>query len=119
MTAKERAKIDFGDDPLGDFSVEDWPVSTKPGKRPEPETTAKVAEAAGFRSREPKKRAQPAKTKSVVRRRRTGRNAQLNLRLKQEDIDEFAAIADAQGWVLGETFEHALDALKASLKKKS
>jgi hypothetical protein len=45
------------------------------------------------------------------RRHRTGRNVQFNIRARQETIDAFLAIADQQGWVLGEVLEQAVAAL--------
>lgn len=48
------------------------------------------------------------------RRRRTGRTAQLNLKVRPETIEAFYALADRQGWGLGEAFEHALRALEAA-----
>ena len=45
------------------------------------------------------------------RRRRTGRNAQFNLKAKPETIETFCAIADRQGWGLGETLEKAVELL--------
>ena len=40
---------------------------------------------------------------------------QLNIKARTDAIEAFYAIADQQGWVLGETFEHAIDALKRNL----
>jgi hypothetical protein len=97
-----------------------------------------VAEAARFRSREPaaalKPQAAPeatpqvhrtaapqahpdphAEARRVPRRYRTGRNVQFNVKVSQATIDAFYAIADRQGWVLGETLEHALVALRRAL----
>ena len=65
-----------------------------------------VAEPAAFRSRE------PAPPRREARRHRTGRNVQLNLKVRQEDADAFYALADERGWVLGEAFQMAVEALK-------
>jgi hypothetical protein len=46
------------------------------------------------------------------RRHRTGRNIQLNIKARAETIARFYAIADFNGWVLGETFERAIAALE-------
>lgn len=51
------------------------------------------------------------------RRRRTGRTAQLNLKVRPETIEAFYALADRQGWGLGEAFEHALRALEAEARR--
>ena len=46
------------------------------------------------------------------RRHRTGRNAQLNFKVTPETLAQFAAIADREKWLLAETLEHTLDALR-------
>jgi hypothetical protein len=64
-----------------------------------------------FRSREddtPPARREP-------RRHRTEHNVQLNLKVRQEDADAFYALADANGWALGEAFQFAIEALKKRL----
>ena len=48
------------------------------------------------------------------RRRRTGRNTQINIKATPETIARLLAISDRNGWVLGETLEHALAALEMS-----
>ena len=90
------------DDDLGDF---------RPKPATQPEQVRDVAEKAGFRSREPAAAVDPR----PIRRYRTGRNQQLNLKVRAEDAAAFYAIADAQGWVLGETFAHAIAALQQKL----
>lgn len=122
-----------------------------PKKRPRIDAPAlegakKAAEGLGFRSREPKGRAQEptllagerprpqkgaAKAKPVpkalpiaapaadlppVRRRRTGRNVQFNIKARPETIAAFTAIADANGWGFGETLEHAVAMLEQQTK---
>jgi hypothetical protein len=47
-----------------------------------------------------------------LRRRRTGRNAQFNLKARPETIAAFCAVADARGWGLGETLEQAVALLQ-------
>ncbi len=75
-----------------------------------------IAEHAGFRSREPV--ALPvAETPRAPRRYRTGRNMQLNLKLRREAVEAFYKIADEQGWVLGEAFEHAISALQQTIRE--
>lgn len=105
---KERVSLGF-DDELDSFNPNDWmPSKAKPEKeRPKPEAAREAAQAAGFQSREPMK-AEPASTQ---RRRRTGRNAQFNLKAKPETIEAFCAVADGQGWGLGETLEYAVELL--------
>ena len=70
------------------------------------------SEAAGFVSRQaaaasaaPTDAGSP--TLRLPRRRRTGRNIQLNLKVDQNTADRLYRTADRHGWVLGETLEHA------------
>ncbi len=95
-----------------DLDVSGFAPRTGPDtSAPLAEQVRAVAEAAQFRSRE-----QPAPVpKRVQRRHRTGRNVQFNVKASQETVDAFYAISDAKGWVLGETLEHALAALKREL----
>lgn len=110
--SKERADLGFGDE-LDSFNPSEW--APKPEKtandRPKPEQTREAAVAAGFKSREPvKERLDPPKQQ---RRRRTGRNVQFNIKTRQETIDAFCAVADGQGWGIGETLEQAVELLEA------
>jgi hypothetical protein len=76
-----------------------------------------VSEAASFRSREPKTAhvVPVAPQKREQRRYRTGRNAQLNIKIKPETLEDFYALVDRTGWVQGEAFERAIEALKREL----
>ena len=76
-----------------------------------PDAARRAAEAAGFRSREPKK-VGTGEAERPQRRRRTGRNAQLNIKARPDTIAAFAALADAHGWGFGETLEHAVALLE-------
>ncbi|MFC7478303.1 hypothetical protein ACFQS7_28470 [Dankookia sp. GCM10030260] len=83
-----------------------------------------VAEEAGFRSRGPlpvPPRAGPPPAapapRREQRRHRTGRNQQLNLKVRAEDAAAFYAIADAEGWVLGDVFARAVAALTKELQR--
>lgn len=100
---KQRANLGFGD-ALSDLSD----FAPTPKAAPKDTTTGQAAEASGFVSREPKAPGQP----KPQRRRRTGRNAQLNIKAKPETIAAFYAVADANGWGLGETLERAVELLK-------
>lgn len=86
-----------------------------------PEQVRGVAEQEGFRSREPTTAptAPPSATpeRREPRRYRTGRNVQLNLKVRQEAVDAFYRLADERGWVLGETFERAVYALEKELQE--
>jgi len=89
-------------------------AADRPAARPEQVRT--ISEAAQFQSREPRRERSPASaSKREPRRYRTGRNIQLNIKARAEAIEAFYAIADQRGWVLGETFERAIDALKRDL----
>ncbi len=79
---------------------------TPSGNGAQREQVRAVAEPASFRSRDP---AQVVHREQ--RRHRTGRNVQLNLKVRQEDVDAFYALADEHGWVLGEAFQKAVEAL--------
>jgi len=105
----------------GVFETDDVDVSgfaPKPTERPaaRPEQVRAVSEEAQFQSREPR-RVPPltSTSKREPRRYRTGRNIQLNIKARADAIEAFYAIADQHGWVLGETFERAIDALRREL----
>lgn len=117
MTVKERADLGFAD-ALDDFDPAEWApkAAAGPSPRPEPTGTREAAAAAGFRSREP----QPEPDRAggaPPRRRRTGRNAQFNLKARPETIAAFCAVADLQGWGLGETLEQAVALLEREYKR--
>lgn len=84
----------------------------KPVARPDKDKVAQAAEKANFKSREPKTVAAIAPAVRQTRRRRTGRSAQLNLKVKPETVEAFYAVADRHGWVLGEAFERAVELLQ-------
>lgn len=113
MTTPTRAGVFGAEDDL-DISG----FAPKPVERPaaRPEQVRAVSEAAQFQSREPRKGPPPASTsKREPRRYRTGRNIQLNIKARADAIEAFYTIADQHGWVLGETFERAIDALRREL----
>jgi hypothetical protein len=106
----ERAGLfDVGEDL--DLSAFTPKKAVKPAEaRPAADAVRAVSEASNFRSREPGSIA-----KKVQRRRRTGRNLQLNLKVAAETFELFYEIADRHGWVLGETLERAVAALQREL----
>lgn len=114
---KERAPLGFGDE-LEEFNPAEWTPkpATNANAKPDAAAARKAAEVSGFRSREPKPAPVPAESGagqgSAPRRRRTGRNAQFNLKARPETIEAFVSIADRQGWGLGETLEHAVALLE-------
>lgn len=101
-----RPDLGFGAE-LERFDPADWQSEPdKPKERAGRAPAAvKAAEVVGFQSREASPAPKPLKEQ---RRRRTGRNAQFNLKVKPETIDAFCEIADRHGWGLGETLEHAV-----------
>jgi hypothetical protein len=111
--SKERADLGFGD-ALDEFNPAEWAPKKKKSlnDRPPKAQTNQAAAAAGFRSREPLPEPERAGEGTAPRRRRTGRNAQFNLKAKPETIAAFCAVADYQGWGLGETLEHAVALLE-------
>jgi hypothetical protein len=134
--SRERADLGFAD-ALNDLDLSAFAPKPKraANDRPSKAVTAKAAEAAGFKSREPKPAAEmPAKVPAALpdapkagqggvvapgtpeaiqqRRRRTGRNVQLNLKARPETIEAYCALADRMGWGLGETLEKAVELLE-------
>lgn len=110
-----RASIFDGDElDITGFAPKNGPDRSAPA----PADVRAVAEAANFRSREAVPLVAPT-AKRTPRRHRTGRNVQLNIKVSQEALDMFYAISDRQGWVLGETLEHALAALEQTLPKNN
>lgn len=107
-----RADLGFGDE-LSSFNPADWKPQPKHAPKAAPSVAAEAAAASGFRSREA-----PA-AKAEQRRRRTGRNVQFNIKARAETIEAFCAIADAQGWGLGETLEQAVALLEQRYAKEA
>ena len=105
-----------------DLDVSDFaPKKPEPGARPAAaEEVRAVSEASSFRSREPTARipAPPKRARREPRLYRTGRNIQFNVKARQETVDSFYEISDQEGWVLGETLERALEALKRELARQ-
>jgi len=89
----------------------------KPAKieQPPPEAVRAIAESANFQSREPVR----VPNQRQQRRYRTGRNIQLNTKVTTSTRDGFYEISDRYNWVLGETLERALQALRRELEKDS
>jgi hypothetical protein len=114
--AEERASIfEDDDDDLSGFKPK--PPATVVEHPAAVEQVRAVSEAANFRSRDPKPApAEPPRREQ--RRHRTGRNVQLNIKARAEAVELFYAITDRQHWVLGETFERAIDALKRELGRE-
>lgn len=111
-----RDRIDLGfSDALDDLDLSEFTPRQAPAPRTPSEETGKAAAAAGFRSREPKgaeNSGNGAERAAPQRRRRTGRNVQFNLKVRQETMDAYCALADRMGWGLGETLEKAVELLE-------
>lgn len=73
-------------------------------------TTTQAPQSAKVSAVEPSP-AMSAHKRQEQRRYRTGRNQQLNLKVRAQDAEAFYAIADAEGWVLGDAFARAVAAL--------
>lgn len=86
------------------------PAAEKPIERPSRSQIDQLAKETGFVSRERPR---------MGRRHKTGRNRQINLKVRDEDLDRFYRIADEDGITLGEVFEKALDALEALRRRSS
>ena len=92
------------------------PKPAGPSDRPGPEDLRGIAERTKFVSREGNGVAPPPVP--LLRRgpRRTGRTATVTLKTTPECSNRFYALAQAQGWLVGETFERALQALEQQLE---
>jgi hypothetical protein len=117
--SRERAGIFDAED---DLDVTGFRPKAAPLAGAPPAQVRAVSEALHFQSREP----QPAlpvvpapAPRREPRRYRTGRNVQLNIKARAEAIEAFYTLADQQGWVLGEAFERAVEALKHELSQDS
>jgi hypothetical protein len=114
MSTRERAPLGFSDE-LDNFDPAAWTPPNVEDAKPKPaeakRAAEEAAEAAGFRSREPAKKAEVTPPRKEQRRRRTGRNVQFNIKTRQETIDAFLAVVDSKGWGIGETFEYATELL--------
>jgi hypothetical protein len=109
MTTRERASIFAGDDALDISGFA--PKSDHEPSAVSPELVRAVAEASRFPSRE----ARAAGARRPPRIHRTGRTMQFNARTTPQTVEALYAIADRQGWLVGETLEHALAALQREL----
>ena len=110
--AKDRASIfDSGDTALLDVSS----FNPKPAANSEAVPVAHlraIAEASQFPSREPPK---GSPSRRPPRLHRTGRTMQFNCRATRETVEALYTIADRQQWMVSETLEHALAALRREL----
>ena len=122
--SKSRVSVFGGADEDGDIATLDItsfaPKAHLDQHAPPVEKVRAVSQAAKFPSREPgtAKPDQKAKgTKREPRRYRTGRNVQVSVKALSTTVDSFYEITDQQGWVLGYTFQRAIEALQRELKQ--
>lgn len=114
---RDRADLGFTDDALDDFDLSEFKPRGAPKPRPLSGEISRAAEATGFQSRESKTSNSSSSnagegSPAPQRRRRTGRNAQFNLKAKPETITAYCTLADRMGWGLGETLEKAVELLE-------
>ena len=102
----ERRKT-FGADPAATDDLGAGDFKPRPIARPDPEAARRVAEEGGYGSGTSVRA--PSDTQ---RRYRTGRTAQLNLKVTPENRARFAAMADEAGISMNELFERAISALQ-------
>jgi hypothetical protein len=109
---KDTARASIFGEPTDQLDVSSFtPRAVGKALSPDRAAVRRESEAAGFVSRQaPMTTVDPP----ILRRRRTGRNIQLNLKVDRETVDLLYRLADQNGWVLGETLRHALEALEAT-----
>jgi hypothetical protein len=111
--AQEHGNIFEGDDPLNLDRFQPKPAGAS--DRPGPQELRGIAERTKFVSREGQGAAPPPVPLLRRGQHRTGRTATLTLKTTPEYSNRFYALAEAQGWLIGETFERALDALEQQI----
>jgi len=113
---KSRASI-FGDEEAVALDIAGFaPKPAVDDRAPAAEKVRAVSQAANFKSREQVAAKAETSAKRPIRRYRTGRNVQFNIKALQETVDAFYAMSEEQDWVLGYTLERAVEALKRELK---
>ena len=79
--------------------------------RPDPEQIREIGDAANFPSRQ----GSPPPEKRRTHHRKTGRTAQLAQKVRPEYLELLYRLAGRKNWGLGETIEHAFEALEREL----
>jgi hypothetical protein len=102
-------------DDAAELDVGAFKPETALAPKPDYEKLKAISEASNFPSRQAKPLQASAPTRREPRRHRTGRTAQFNVRTTPQTVDEFYHLADRKGWLVGETLEHALAALKREM----
>jgi hypothetical protein len=80
-------------------------------QRPNPKQIREIGDAAHFPSRQ----AGPQPDKRRTHHRKTGRTAQLAQKIRPEYLELLYRLAERKNWLLGETIEHAFEALEREL----
>ena len=108
---KDRASIFDGDTAPLDLSS--FGPRTAPNASAVPVAHLRaIAEASHFPSRDPPKSEPPRREPRIHR---TGRTMQFNCRATRETVEALYTIADRQQWMVSETLERALAALRREL----
>ena len=102
-------------DDAAELDVAAFQPEEAPAPEPDRENLKAISEASNFPSRQAKPLQASAPIRREPRRHRTGRTAQFNDRTTPQTVDEFYRLADQKGWLVGETLEHALAALKREI----
>lgn len=102
-------------DDAAELDVEAFKPEAAPAPELDREKLRAISEASNFPSRQAKPAQASAPVRREPRRHRTGRTAQFNVRTTPQTVDEFYRLADQKGWLVGETLEHALAALKREI----
>ena len=106
--AKERLSIfEAQDEP----DLSGFAPRTADRPRPDPGQIRQIGDAANFPSRQ----AGTLPEKRRTHHRKTGRTAQLAQKIRPEYLDLLYRLAERKGWLLGETIEHAFEALEREL----
>ena len=103
----------------GDLNLDRFKPKPAPAAdRPAPRDLRPIAEKTKFISRESKEVDPPPVPLLRRGRRRTGRTVTITLKTTAEHSNRFYALAEARNWLIGETFENALQALEEKLQRE-
>ena len=98
-------------DDAAELDLSGFKPHAAPASEPDRAALRQISEASNFPSRQAPK-APPA---LAQRRRRTGRNVQLNIKATADTVAAFNALCERRNWVAGETLARALAALESKL----
>lgn len=102
--------------PFADLADFEKKPAAKPVRPVEKDQIEKIAQENGFPSRQPAKAIPEAIALSrPIRRYRTGRNQQINIKATSATIERLYRLADAERLPLGELLERAIDAFERDL----